>query len=190
VARQDTLLDQRLAYLLNEERIAFGLAVDPVEKLRRDLLLESRQRRRSGRATAASLYAGGQVSFVEQNLVERARFVQLDFAVGHHRQQAQVGLMRPARQMAQHRERAAVGPVGIFEDEHHRPVPGEGGEQKDDAFREALLLGVRIGGRVRPHVGQAGASTGARVTRSAKDEIRQTKLARRTTVDGLLDDLR
>ncbi len=143
---------QRLAHFFDEKRVAFGFAVDAIQKLGCDLLGKQDRQQLPGLGTIqlGQIQPSGQPLAVEiqQHLVERPRLVQLHFAVGgddHHPLAAGV-----AGQVAQQEQRAAVGPVGVFQNHQQRCVIAQRGIEDEQVLKQALLRGLGIQRRACP----------------------------------------
>ena len=59
--------------------------------------------------------------------------------------------------MPQQRQRGAVGPMRVVDDEQHRCTLGQSGQESHHVIEDALLLGLRFQRRIGWHVGIAAA---------------------------------
>ena len=166
--------------LLDEERIAVGLAVQGVHEGR----LGARHAERGDQLGHLGLRQAAHREVLEHafaadvgdQLVQRVTRLDLGLAVGAEQQRA--ARLRRAHEMTQELERGAVGPVEVVEDEHQRPRRAGLGEQRGHRVEEAEAVavgGAVVGGRrpelaeQDPELGGAHAETFAqRVERGAR----------------------
>ena len=126
----ELLDEERVAVRLGADRGGLGRAVEQLGDLvlREPLEVQARQR-------ALALEVG-------ERLQQRMARPELVVAVGADEQHG--AELRRARQRAQEKEGAAIGPVQVVDDEQQRSGPGEPPGGRDDAGEEAAAVGLGI----------------------------------------------
>jgi hypothetical protein len=155
-------IQDRLADLFNEERVALALGVDPVEELRRNLLGEHRleQLARLLARQACQLDPLRQ-TFPRQILQQSGKrriLVDLDLAVGQHEQHRHAA--DAAGQVVHELQAPGVGPMDVVDKYRQRGARREAFHEKGERLEGALLLAGRVeigrGDEVRATQGQIG----------------------------------
>ena len=152
--------------LLDEERVAVGLAVQGADERRlgggdaerRDELGDLRL----GQALELEALEHALAAHVGDQLEQRVAGLELGVAVGAEQEDA--ARLRRADEVPQQLQRRAVGPVEVVEHEHERRLRARLAEQRGDRVEEAGPAGVGVARRRRR---AAGPSSPNRIASSA-----------------------
>ena len=150
VAIDLTLLDQRLDDLLDEEGIAFGLAVERLREIIRHVRdAEQRRQQMTGIGAGQSRQRDPRAETLavpfHQRSRQRMRAVEFDLAIGDEEEHAVVSQV--AQQVMQQRQRALVRPVDVVDEHHEATLGGEMLQKPRRVVEEAhpLLAGRQRG---------------------------------------------
>ena len=157
--------------LLDEERVALGLAVQRRDEVRRGASAPSiaasarRPRRARGRRASTRVKLSSRRS---EAISSRQRVAALELGVAVGAEEHRAARLRRSHEMAQELQRRAVGPVQVVEDEQQRGAAGELGEQRRERVEQALATSRRRRPRRRHGPGRAARpSSGSSAARSA-----------------------
>ena len=132
--------------LLDEERVALGLAVQGVDERRLGLRHAERRHElgdlRLGQTAELDVAEQPFAAHVADQLVQRVAGLELGVAIGAEQQRA--ARLRRADEVPEQLQRRAVGPVQVVEDEHERRAVADLAEQCGHRVEEAQAAGVSV----------------------------------------------